>query len=216
MYYPSGQFPHSGLLVHNTSIVSPVHNIPSVSSPVLPVHSILAEHHGDHSADLISLAAINLPSLTAEANELNSCPCMSSVLWAFHGLVSDPAAHLTPQQMNVIATAWQRQDCLIVSATESGKSACYTLPCLVFPPDYRVSLIIFSTVSLINDIRLCLSIVVLLARCFVLNLFNMANCKTAKHDFFFLHQRHFKITTRPSDISITRSIELQWMKFISW
>ncbi len=33
---------------------------------------------------------------------------------------------------------------------------------------------------------------VLLARCFVLNLFNMANCKTTKRDFFYLHQRHFQ------------------------
>ncbi len=83
----------------------PVHNIPSVSSPVPPVHNILAEHHGDHSADLISLDAITLPSLIAEANELNSHPWMLSVLSAFHGLVSDPAAQLTPLQMNVIATA---------------------------------------------------------------------------------------------------------------
>ncbi len=72
-HYPSGQFPHSGLLVPNASIVSPVHNI-------------LAEHCGDQSADLISLAAITLPSLTAKANQLNSRPCMSSVLSHFMDL----------------------------------------------------------------------------------------------------------------------------------
>ncbi len=81
---------------------------------------------------------------------------MSSVLSAFRGLVSNPAAQLTPLQMNVIATAWQRQDCLIIIAAGSGKSSCYILPRLVFPPENRVSLIILPTVSLINDIWLCL------------------------------------------------------------
>ncbi len=77
------------------------------------------------------------------------------MLSAFHGLVYYPAAQLTPLQMNVIATAWQQQNCLIISTTGSCKSSCNILPCLVFPPKNCVSLIILPTVSLINDIWLC-------------------------------------------------------------